>query len=347
MLLMSSNVEKIRDFVSRNLLRREEAMEGLKPAPAHMVEGLVRDLESPDARVSIDKDPYWPKWISPWWKMVLLHEMGMTHRIPVKTAEYLIEGIKNNYLSYFPVREEDLPRDCDPYRDILCHCAIGTITGLFWAMGIQVKKKIPWLEDWFVKYQLPDGGYNCDEQVYARDVPRSSFLSTLPPIEAILYFRQNLDDRHLKVLKNGADYLIRRHLCRSLCKGMSVIKPGWFRPVFPRYYDYDVLRGITFLTRWAGKCNGHIPGESLEESLTMLEFQLDEGGRIIPRHSTLRKEGTLEYQGNDTWSFAQGAAVFPLLAEVSDNRKPNYYLTREWYDTLDGLRDLIENHQIT
>jgi len=32
-------------------------------------------LSTLPALQSIERDPYWPKWDSPWWHMVLLHEM--------------------------------------------------------------------------------------------------------------------------------------------------------------------------------------------------------------------------------------------------------------------------------
>jgi hypothetical protein len=34
-------------------------------------------LQSDEALESIEKDPYWPKWNSPWWHMLLLHEIDL------------------------------------------------------------------------------------------------------------------------------------------------------------------------------------------------------------------------------------------------------------------------------
>ncbi len=39
-------------------------------------------LTSEEALQSIGRDPYWPKWDSPWWHMSLLNEMDLTGEIP-------------------------------------------------------------------------------------------------------------------------------------------------------------------------------------------------------------------------------------------------------------------------
>ena len=39
-------------------------------------------LKSVEALRTVDADAYWPKWNSPWWHMLMLHEMGESKRIP-------------------------------------------------------------------------------------------------------------------------------------------------------------------------------------------------------------------------------------------------------------------------
>jgi hypothetical protein len=41
-----------------------------------LVQQSVDYLASCKALESIEADPYWPKWDSPWWQMLLLHEMA-------------------------------------------------------------------------------------------------------------------------------------------------------------------------------------------------------------------------------------------------------------------------------
>ena len=38
----------------------------------------VEYLNSDSGIKEVEADPYWPKWNSPWWHTLLLHEMGET-----------------------------------------------------------------------------------------------------------------------------------------------------------------------------------------------------------------------------------------------------------------------------
>jgi sulfide:quinone oxidoreductase len=50
------------------------------------VEKTKSYLSSESALSSIERDPYWPKWDSPWWHMSLLNEMGLAKEIPAAPA---------------------------------------------------------------------------------------------------------------------------------------------------------------------------------------------------------------------------------------------------------------------
>lgn len=52
---------------------------------AEVAEALAKlkaSLSSASALQSIERDPYWPKWDSPWWHMSLLNEMDLAKEIP-------------------------------------------------------------------------------------------------------------------------------------------------------------------------------------------------------------------------------------------------------------------------
>lgn len=50
-------------------------------------------LKSDAALKTVGADAYWPKWNSPWWHMLLLHEMGETHQIPEAIVEAYIASL--------------------------------------------------------------------------------------------------------------------------------------------------------------------------------------------------------------------------------------------------------------
>lgn len=55
-------------------------------------------LSSELALESIERDPYWPKWDSPWWHMSLLNEMGLAKEIPQASILKMVQVLKNHYL---------------------------------------------------------------------------------------------------------------------------------------------------------------------------------------------------------------------------------------------------------
>ena len=98
--------------------------------------------------------------------------------------------------------------------------------------------EIPWAHDFIVKYHLPDGGWNCDEKSSV-----SSIVSTVPVLEWLV------DQSGLGVVfDRGMTYLVERGLFRSKRTG-AVIDEAWLEPSMPRFYEYDVLRGLRLVKR--------------------------------------------------------------------------------------------------
>ena len=105
------------------------------------------------------------------------------------------------------------------------------------ACGVEVDREVPRLRPWCLEYQLPDGGLNCDEAVYTKEVPHSSVVSTLPPLEAVLFDSPNaLTEEEAGFVDRGAAYLLERRLFRSVSKAGAVIDSDWLDPCFPRFY---------------------------------------------------------------------------------------------------------------
>ncbi len=322
-------------------------IEPIKPHLNNDLTEVTKDLASEHSLQSIHRDPYWPKWDSPWWKMVLLMEMGETSRIPAETARLMLREIDSQYLHFFPLVEAELPEGCDPYMDIICHCALGTMVKLFTKLGIDVNREWDWVFPWFERYQLPDGGYNCDEAVYTKDTPRSSFLSTLPMLEALLEYGQSemgvLAPSQLKVLEKGVEYILKRKLFRSVSKDMAVISQSWLEPVFPRFYDYDILRGLSFLTEWAVWTKSPLSLENIGEAVDILSKRCGSDGLFIPGSRDFTAEGTREPKDDGKWEFVKKAGMFPLLETVSSKEVSSYFLTMEWNRNKSKIEKLKES----
>ncbi|MEO8553143.1 MAG: hypothetical protein ABI678_24390 [Kofleriaceae bacterium] len=284
----------------------------------------VAYLASDAALRSIELDPYWPKWDSPWWHMLVLHELGETQRIPRQITEAMTAGL-DRMLHFFPIQADEAP-GADLHRDVACHCALGTMVPLLAACGIDVERALPWVAPWFARYQLADGGLNCDEKAYlvAGESP-SSMVATVPAFELLLSHPGPALDR-------AAHFLIER----ALVHGSSTVHnaaerdaaPSWQELAFPRFYFYDILRGLTALSRWRGP----IPRAAIEPAVTAMCTRFPDGVVRIGRQA-IAGRGTLIPTADHSPSPRGTPTTFPLLDAVSVVGAPSEALTREWNQT--------------
>lgn len=284
-------------------------------------------LASPQARESLAEDPYWPKWDSPWWHACLLGELGLARDIPLAGAEALLEAIAAHYVDFFPNPREALPAGKDQFRHALCHCALGSIYRVLRERGLDVDARLPWARTWFLRYQLPDGGLNCEDKAYAAG-GASSIQSTLPVLEALLYgVARDRTPAENAALDRGAAYLIERRLAFRRCDGRPMDE-AFLKVAFPRFCDYDVLRGLAFLADWARERGGRVPDEAVAPAMRALEARFPDGVVRVERPG-LDGIGTLRLADGE-WRREPRAALFPLLEACRRPGAEVEALSRDW-----------------
>ncbi|MBI5202699.1 MAG: hypothetical protein HY925_13995 [Elusimicrobia bacterium] len=282
----------------------------------------VKYLASDEAKRSLARDPYWPKWDSPWWHMALLSELGESKLIPVETAKALAASIRATWKPFFPKSKDGIPPGEDAYRLYGCHCALGTAMQLLSSCGLDPDAELPFARRFLLDSVLPDGGLNCETDAYEGS-RKSSIVSTVPALEAVLYCtKRPFTKEEEAFLDRGAEYLVAHKLFRST-KG-KLLKSEWLEPCFPRFYDYDVLRGLSFLSHlgaqrpvpWREAC-----GEALEivGRWAQSDFKVT---RALPTINSLNHE-------NGAWKRGK-TAEFPLLKFARGGDGGREALSREW-----------------
>jgi hypothetical protein len=301
------------------------------PAVERGIADSVAYLGSDAALGSVERDPYWPKWNSPWWHMLLLHELGEARQIPARAAAAMASGL-DRLLHVFPIHPSDAP-GADLYRDVACHCALGTMFQVLAACGIDVERALPWIEPWFVRYQMADGGLNCDDAAYRQtgECP-SSMVATVAPLEAMLLGDAWPDERRAFV-DRAARFLIER----ALVHGSQTVHNAeerdaavaWRALAFPRFYFYDVLRGLAALVRWAEKTEQTLPYAAIAIALEALVERSPDGVLRVERnaHAGL---STILPTADRSPSPRAPVSTFPLLEAVSVSGEPSEALTRQW-----------------
>lgn len=284
---------------------------------------------------SIQADPYWPKWNSPWWHMLLLHEMNLAKEIPKNFIAAYVEAINRLPVKVFPLHAHQIPAGVDPYRGVPCHCQLGNLYQVLSACGVYVDMHVPWLRPWLLGHQMEDGGLNCDSEAYSveGETP-SSMVATIAAFEAILLHTNRPWTPEEKIfLDKCAHFLIERKLSLGSTSAHNASERAsaqkWSQLCFPRFYFYDVLRGLSVLLKWSERTAELIPNSAIFEVVSDLEKRFP-GEKVNIGRRVVDGVVTLHRTSSEGWQLQPSADSFPLLEKVSQVGAVSPFLSREW-----------------
>ncbi len=104
----------------------------------------------------------------------------------------------------------------------------------------------------------------------------------------------------------------------------------WHAPCFPRFYQYDILRGLDALLAWAKRANRDLPA-GITDTLTGQIDRRFPNGTIKIERRFCEGHGTITRRPDGTWDNTQQPALsFPLLDAVSVIGAASPYLSRQW-----------------
>jgi hypothetical protein len=186
-------------------------------------------MEGPRVRALLDGlddttvHPY-KKWGGAHWRLVQLVELEATadDRIP-RAFERVLEWVT----SIQPPTIDGLTR------------VHASMQGNALLVGTKLGVDVEQLADDLVRWQWPDGGWNCDRHASGR---RSSFHESLIPMHGL-----HEHGRH-EAASRTAELLLDHRLFRSKTTG-EPIHPSWTKPRHPPGWHYDILYALTVLTR--------------------------------------------------------------------------------------------------
>ena len=313
----------------------------IAPASPALIDATVVNLGSAAALASVRKDPYWPKWDSPWWEMLLLWEIGVADRIPKRIVLAMVEALNAMPLRTFPIREDEWPAGVDRRRHTSCHCALGTMDQVLAACGVDVDRELPWIAAWYARYQMADGGYNCDETAYlVEGQAPSSMVGTIAILEALI--RRGPSD----TCDRAAAMLIARELRHGSPTQHNAAEreaaKHWGAITFPRFYFYDVLRGASALVRWAVQHGRPLPLAAISPVVEHLLAEAGDGGVRVGRRAW---EGKATWRSDDDWT-ARHPAQPTALALAESGGEVNAALTQQWTRLRRELIALIDANRV-
>jgi hypothetical protein len=316
------------------------------PSDTDAIADSLRYLGSDAAVASIAADVYWPKWDSPWWHMLALFEAGEVRRIPERAVSAMVRGLAEFPVKVFPAPPDVVPAGTDPTTGIACHCQLGTMYQVLAGCGIDVDRAVPWFAPWFVRYQMADGGLNCDDTAYAcKDECPSSMVGTIAPFEAMTLGRPEAwSAERARFVDRAVAFLIER----QLRLGSPTVHNAeereaatrWPQLCFPRFYFYDVLRGLAALASWAAATRRSIPRAAIDAVVDHLVAAFPDGVVRLQRQG-YAGTGTIAPRPEGGWG-RKPASMFPLLVTASAIGRACPYLTAQWTATRRRLVELDE-----
>lgn len=309
------------------------------------IQDSVNYLSSTEAAARLAEDAYWPKWHAPWWHMLLLHELGETHQIPQATVTNYIQALNRLPFKKFPLTNADLPPGVDPFRGAACHCQLGCVYQVLAARGVNVDAELPWIRPWFLRYQMVDGGFNCDGEAYlVQSETPSSMVATIAIFEAVLlYTPRDWTSEENTFLDKAAGFLLDRKLMLGSSTHYNAAERSsaekWSQLCFPRFYFYDVLRGLTAILKWSERCQRDIPRDALKDVVQLLKNNFSDDRVTLGRRAYSGQNTILAPQGAGPW--VRGSATsFPLLDLTSEIGTESLVLSKQWKDAQQILRRL-------
>ena len=122
-----------------------------------------------------------------------------------------------------------------------------------------------------IRWQWPDGGWNCDRKTSART---SSFHETLIPLRGLVWHAKLTGAKESsRAVEECCDFFLRRRLFRRQRDG-SVIHESFLKLRYPHYWHYDILIALKVMAE-----AGCIGDPRCEEALDVLESKrLPDGG---------------------------------------------------------------------
>ncbi len=131
-----------------------------------------------------------------------------------------------------------------------------------------------------LKWQWPDGGWNCDKNPAADS---SSFMETLIPLRALSLYAQVAGYPKAGIAaERAAGIFLQRRLFKSLRDG-AVMDKHFVLLHYPAYWHYDILFGLKVLAE-----AGFISDPRCQDALDLLESKRLPGGGFPAEESFTR-----------------------------------------------------------
>jgi hypothetical protein len=255
--LLASKEPAVRWLARTEVLGLDGSDAGVRRDKAKILDGpIVSTLLGLDDGREKPPHPY-AKWHGAHWRLVSLVELGIPAGDPraIHQFDRVLAWLANpRHVAAVPVIQGRARR---------CGSQEGNALAVASRLGQVDDPRVQLIASNLVRWQWPDGGWNCDIKPAAS---HSSFHESISPMWGLAEYAKATGDRSARAAASRtADFVLRHEVYRSERTG-EPLNPSVTIPRWPPYWRYDMLRGLTILGR-AGKLPDRRTEAALDELL--------------------------------------------------------------------------------
>jgi hypothetical protein len=227
------------------------------------VSQIIEKMLSPRAENGTLPFHAYAKWQGAYWTLLQLVDLGYpsgdASLAPLfdQCFDWLLE----------PARLKKIPLIEGRYR----RCALQESGTVFSAVRLgSIDARVEQLVELLLKWQWPDGGWNCDKKQPAH---HSSFYESLIPLRGMnAYARATGDPRVQQSVQKVVEFFLSHRLFKRSTTG-EVISEAFTKLAFPPYWRYDILAGLVGINE-----AGYLNEPRCQDALDLLESKMLPGG---------------------------------------------------------------------
>jgi uncharacterized protein with PIN domain len=263
--LLSSNEPSIRFKILVNVLGKKiESTEIKKIQKEIRSSARVRLLLSErDRNGKIPFHPY-RKWYGAHWILATLADIGYP------AADKSLIPLREQVYDWLFSKNQE--KNIRTINGRVRRCASFEGNALYYLLSLGLAdERIERLVERLVKWQWPDGGWNCDKNPKAIN---SSFMESLIPLRGLALYGKLTGSQDIKrVARNAAEIFLKRKIYRIRPR-KRWREEDFIKLHYPCFWHYDILFGLKVMAE-----AGFIRDKRCGDALELLESkQLPEGG---------------------------------------------------------------------
>ena len=298
--LLASDEPAIRGMARRDLLDEPNPEDLARVVDGPLVRGL---LDGQQADGGFGNHPY-RKWTGAHWRLASLVQLEVPPGDPRclaaldRVLDWLTAG---NRLGKARTTSGGLPLSDASMEGNALAAAVH--------LGAADDPRARLLAEALLRWQWPDGGWNCDHRASGR---RSSFHESLIPMWALWEYARATGERHAAEATAAADRAAELFLAHRLFRrGGSgpAIHRSWVVLHYPPYWHYDIGQALRLLARM-----GRVGDERASDALDLLEERRLPDGRWRPGGSWWMPPGSRRMPEAVDWGRSGPSPMLTLNA---------------------------------